>query len=211
MRKIIFLLFILLVLLYGCQQEIIETPVESTPTEPIPSEPTPDPIDVIFDASRRITNYTLTMDIYHQSAIHTTILKVTDHASSMEIDEAIEFYQKVDGICTLIYPTTHGYSRETIDCKSNETSVFGFFESFQKSWFTLIDGVYYLNIQNHDVIQAFFESYLPGYSVSNVELILGDTYFARLKLDLQNETFLYRMDIVFSDIGQTSVDVPQEG
>lgn len=211
MRKGIFLIFIIVSALFGCQQDPVETPVESIPTEPIPSEPTPDPIEVVFQASRQMNNYTMTMDIYHQSDVHTTIFKVTDLASSVEIDLMVDYYQKDDGTCIHLYPTTHGYVREIIECKPESATVFGFIEAFQKSWFTAIGDTYYLNIQNYDVIQSFFERYMPGFVVSNVELTLGTTHFHRLKLDLQSETLLYRLDIIFSDIGQTTVHVPQEG
>lgn len=211
MRRMTLFLIILLGMLFGCQQEPVETPIESLPTEPAPTEPTPDPIEGVFAASRELTNYTITIDIYHQSDVLTTVLKVTSQASSMAIGSEVEYFEKNEGVCTRQFLTTHGYVKETIDCQTQQTKPYGFFESFQKSWFTVIDGIYYLNIQNYDVIQAFFEPSLPGFSVSNVELRLGLSHFAQLKMDLQNETLLYRLDIVFSDIGTTTVVVPSVG
>lgn len=184
---------------------IVETPTESTIETPI------DPIEQIFINSTQIDNYTMTVLIYNQSDIYTLTIKVTPSVSSLEIDGSIEYFTKQDDVCLHYIPTSDGHLIETVTCADQETVTFDFFGTFEKSWFSEVDGKYYMNIGQLQNISDFFNLTMEGAEAANFELILGETYFEQFLFDVHVLEELYRFDMTFSDVGTTSVVVPTEG
>ena len=215
MRKTILLILITMVVgLFGCTTTEEPTPTPTpmpTPQEPTPTETEIDPIEQLFLDSSSMDNYTLTVLIFHQLDVYTLTIKMTNDLVSLDMEGQIEYFQKDDELCRHHLPTNTGYVIDVISCEDQQTMTYRFFDAFQQTWFSEVDGKYYLNLEHYQALTAFFGQTMDDAVVANFELILGDHYFEQFKFDILVNELLYRLDMTFSDIGETVVVLPTEG
>ena len=213
MKKIgFYLLFITLFVFSSCQNEVtpIPTPLECGDDEIIVDgtcQKVKSDFEKTFDAMEGVSNYTLTVNIQIVADIYVIILEVDDDKSSYETDGKKEFYEKTTSGCDRYYPVDDNYRKESLDCDAEGDS-FNFFKDFEASWFQLVSSKYFLKSEYNDEIATFFQEEFPESTVSNLELIVGDTYFESIIFDVAVGELMYRFTMTLSSVGETEVILP---
>ena len=214
MKKIAFyIFFIALFVLSSCQNEVtppLPTPLECGDDEIIVDgtcQKVKSDFEKTFDATGDITNYTLTVNIQIVVDIYEIILEVDDDKSSFEIDGKKEYYEKTTSGYNHYYPVDASYRKESIDTPV-DGETFHFFKDFEASWFQLVSSKYFLKSEYNDEVAAFFQEEFPGSTVSNLELIVGDTYFDTMIFDVTVGEAMYRFTMTLSAIGETTITLP---
>lgn len=160
-----------------------------------------------FDQMDDVTNYTLTINIQIVADVYEIILEVDDEKSSFEMDNQKEFYEKTTSGCDRYYPVDESYRMESLDCEA-DGDYFHFFKDFEPSWFQLVSTKYFLKSEYNDEVSSFFQEEFPDSTVSNLELIVGDTYFESIIFNVSVGEVMYRFTMTFSLIGETVVTLP---
>ena len=213
MKKMLFyMLFLTLFVFSSCQTE--NTPV-STPLDCGDNEVLVDgncqivktDFEKTFDSSKEMTNYTLSVSIQQLADLYVMTLEVDKNKSSFEVDGKKEFYVSDSNTCEHYFPVDDQYRKETIDCTSSNDS-FHFFKDMEASWFLEVSAKYFLKTEYNDEVAEFFQESFPGSTVSNLELIVGNTYFESIIFDVTVDETMYRFTMTLSKIGETSITLP---
>jgi len=173
-----------------CEKVVIKTDFEKT-----------------FDAMDGIDNYTLIVSIQQFATIYEIELKVDHEKSSFFMDGKSEFYQKNGNQVDHYFPVGEGYRKETVS-QPSQGQPFHFLSDLEASWFQEVSGKYFLKAEYNDDVALFFQGEFPGSTVSNLELIVGQTYFDQLIFNVTVGEVMYRFTMTLSAIGQTDVTLP---
>lgn len=173
-----------------CQKVVVKTDFEKT-----------------FDAMEGLDNYTLSISIQQFASVYDIALKVDGDKSSFEMDNQSHFYQKNGSQVDHYYPVGEGYRMETIS-PSDQNQTFHFFNDLEASWFQEVSGKHFLKTDYNDDVALFFQSEFPGSTVSNFELIVGETYFSQMIFHVTIGDVMYQLTMTITAIGQTDVTLP---
>jgi len=210
LKKIAFyMLFIALFVLGSCQQEEVPTVINCGDGEILVDDvciKEKSDFEKTFDATDLMTNYTLTISIQQSADLYEMTMMVDGSKSSFEMDDQTEFFEKQGSMIDRYYPVGEGYRKESITQTENDS--FHFFKDLEASWFQTVSGKYFLKTDYNDEVADFFQGEFPGSTVSNLELIVGDTYFEQIIFDVTVDSVMYRFTMTLSAVGTTTVTLP---
>jgi hypothetical protein len=135
------------------------------------------------------------------------VLMVDGDKSSFTMGLETEYYEKQGNTIDRYYPVGEGYRKEN-SAQSSTTQSFHFFKDLEASWFQVVSNRYFLKSEYNDEVAAFFQSEFPGSTVSNLELVVGETYFESIVFDVTVNSVMYRFTMTLSNVGQTTVTLP---
>jgi len=203
------MLFITLFVLASCQQEEVPTVINCGDDEILVDgvcEQVKSDFEKTFDATDLMSNYTLTISIQQLADLYEMTMMVDGEKSSFEMDDQIEYFEKQGTMIDRYYPVGEGYRKESISQSQN--NAFHFFKDLEASWFQTVSGKNFLKTEYNDEVAQFFQSEFPGSTVSNLELVVGDTYFEQIIFDVTVDSVMYRFTLTLSAVGTTTVTLP---
>lgn len=160
-----------------------------------------------FDNSKDMMSYTLSVSIQQMEKLYELILEVDNQKSSFEVDGKKEFYVNESNTCEHYYPVDDTYRKEIVECENKGYS-FHFFNDMKASWFQEVSSKYFLKTEYNDDVALFFQEEFPCSTVSNLELIVGDTYFESIIFNVTVGETMYRFTMMLSKIGETNIMLP---
>lgn len=207
MKKFVFFaLMMCIFILSSCEEKPIECETDEELIDGV-CEVIKTPFEQTFDRMAVLNNYTLDITIQQFADVYAMTLEVDQENATFEMDGQKEYYHHENGICTYYYPVGDGYRMEVIECGEPNAS-YDFFHAFEPSWFLEVDGKYFLNSEFYSIVSSLFQTEIEGSTLSNLELILGETYFEEIIFDVQVGDVFYRFNIAFDLIGTTEITLP---
>lgn len=212
LKKIAYVILLITLFVFAsCQQE--QPTIITCADDEILVEGVCEKIDVktdfekTFDAMEDLDNYTLIVTIQQFATVYEIEMKVDDDKSSFMMDDQTHFYQKNGTQVDHYFPVGEGYRKETVN-QSSQGQSFHFFNDLEASWFQEVSGKYFLNADYNDDVALFFQSEFPGSTVSNLELLVGDTHFSQIIFNVTVGEVMYQFTMTITAIGQTDVALP---
>lgn len=209
-KRITFVLVIFLLMFSSCQNEptipIIQCEDDEILVDGACQKVKTD-FEKTFDATALMTNYTLSVSIQQLADLYEMSMKVDEDKSSFTMGTEIEFYEKTAAGYNYYFPVGDSYRIESIT-ENPEGSGFHFFKDLEASWFQQVSGKYFLKSEYNDDVAVFFQDEFPGSIVSNLELVVGDTYFEQLIFQVTIDSVMYHFNMTLSAIGETTVTLP---
>lgn len=163
--------------------------------------------ELIFEATDLISSYTLDVKLQQQEHLYEMTLEVDGNKSSFAMNNQKEYYEKTNTGCKHYYPVGESYRIEEETCNA-EGSSFHFFKDLEPSWFELVSQKYFMKSEFNDEVAVFFQTQFPGSTVSNLELIVGNTYIEGIICHVTVSDIMYQLSMTIKDIGQTSIVLP---
>lgn len=211
MKKLVwYMFFITLLVLASCKQEEVPTVINCGDDEILVDgacQRVKSDFEKTFDATDLMSNYTLSISIQQLADVYDMVLMVDGDKSSFTMGLETEYYEKQGNTIDRYYPVGEGYRKEN-SAQSSTTQSFHFFKDLEASWFQVVSNRYFLKSEYNDEVAAFFQSEFPGSTVSNLELVVGETYFESIVFDVTVNSVMYRFTMTLSNVGQTTVTLP---
>ncbi|MCF7925054.1 MAG: hypothetical protein K9L26_00770, partial [Candidatus Izimaplasma sp.] len=131
------------------------------------------------------------------------IIKIADYISQITLDDHVNQYRYLDGVCEQQYIYQQTLVTETVDCQDNNQ--FLFIKQLDYTWFELNQGTYQLRETYIGSFQDLIESGLPSFIVESVTLSIADQYVSGLTLSLTKNTLSYNIQIHISKIDNVTL------
>lgn len=209
-KGITFVFIICLMLFSSCQNEPTIMPIQCEDDEILVDgacQIVKTDFEKAFDATALMTNYTLSVSIQQLADLYEMSMLIDDDKSSFIMGDEIEFYEKTSTGYDYYFPVDDSYRKESIT-ENPDGSGFHFFKDLEASWFQLVSDKYFLKSDYNDEVAVFFQDEFPGCVVSNLELVVGETYFEQLIFQVTIDSVMYHFTMTLSAIGETTVTLP---
>lgn len=153
-----------------------------------------------------MSNYKLDVTIQNGVLLYDAEIEFDDEKSSFLFDGQKEYFENVGGVIHHYIPQGEVYAKETITL--DPLGEYDFFKAFEIEWFTYNNGKYFMNLQNQDEAQVFFEASFPESELSGFEMTIVDDYVTEMIFFLLAEEVNYRFIIEFNSIGTVNIVLP---
>lgn len=212
-RGLILLLVVLLLGVAGCQKDELVCEYDEAYVDGRCIELTPDRLALIhaIDSTKDLTNYRIEVVIRRGDATYEMLLSVDDNNRSFAMDGKTDYFVSSSDGCLHYVPTSDGYMVESVSCLDDPADPYGFFHSFQSIWFATVGDQYFMNIQHHGVLSAFFQNMLPDATVTNFVLTIHDGYLHQFFFDVNVEDAVWQFEMTLIDIEQVTLVLPEGG
>ncbi len=213
MRKILFIFAMIGVFVFSaCQKDEELVPITCESYEELQNG-----VCVVIDEDAKLLNDaldnldtldddTLTVAIHDLLDVYYITIEFDGNKSSFAIDDVKDYYINNNGAQEHYFKQGDDYQKEIIDVP--ESGNYSFFYDLSADMFTSFDGKFYMNIQELDVIEAFFESDFPSSTVQNFEMAINNEKISEIAFDLGIGEVIYHMVMNFTLIGETSITIP---
>ncbi len=213
MRKILFIFAMIGVFIFSaCQKDEEQVPITCEYYEELR-----DGVCVVIDAEAKLLNdainnldtlddYTLSITIQNQEDSYDITIEFDENKSSFAINDTKDYYINNNDSQEHYFKQGDNYQKEIIT--ESESGNYSFFYELDVNMFTPADGKFYMNIQDLDIIEEFFETDFPGSTVQNFEMTIDDEEISGFEFDVIVNEIDYHMVMIFTLIGETAITIP---
>lgn len=207
------LLVAFLLMMAGCRRDEVVCDYDEAYVDGRCVELTPDRLALIhaIDDTKGLTNYRIEVIIRRGDGTYEMLLSLDDGIRSFAMDGKTDYFVTSSEGCLHYVPTSDGYMVESVSCHDDPTDSYGFFHGFHSMWFATVGDQYFMNIQHHAYVSAFFQNMLPDATVTNFILTLHDGYLHQFFFDVNVDGAIWQFEMTISDIGQVSLVLPEGG